>query len=267
MNYDTVDDEPIYEDYKAASLNSVCRIGYVHTNHCEDSIYVEESSNDKIVCGVFDGCSSGEESHLASGLLSRLFKKAVADVEFSEFAERISSTTTEFGYKVLRILFEDVKEVNRKLRLEYNELLSTMLVGVYSKSKKNLFVGRVGDGLISVNKNIFEFYEDHKSDYIGYHLNMETDEFYMKKVKKLEFDNVSSFSLSTDGIYSFRELIEDGEPKLFSNEIIDYILHDQEYRYSKNWIMNKIENLEKRYELINIDDIGIVVYEKLKIKN
>ena len=264
MEYDTRNDEPIFNiQTEPTELNSLLSIGFSHVNFCEDSVYAEESSINRIVCGVFDGCSSGRDSHFVSSLITKILRKSIEDIEYGEFRSGEFLEPKSFCKELIRLIFQELKLINNNLRLKYDELLSTILIGVYDKSSMILRVERVGDGLIKINDKIIEFYEDHKSDYIGYHLSLNFDSFYDTKVKKYEYDKVNGFALSTHGIFSFRVLGISDKKTPSNQEIIKYLLSDREYRSSPNWLKNKLDFLKDRYRLNNVDDLGLVVFDRL----
>lgn len=43
-------------------IDKIIKMGKSHSLHCKDDFFIEENDN-FILCAVFDGCSSGIDSH------------------------------------------------------------------------------------------------------------------------------------------------------------------------------------------------------------
>lgn len=140
----------------------ISKIGGFHTNHNEDSIAITEIGEDKIMIVVMDACSMGKESHFASTLIAKLLRKIGKEISFREFAERTKKKTSEHLEGISQKLFEDLKHLKNKLHLEREEILSTLILGIFDKEQKEIELITVGDGLICCYGELIEYEQDDK---------------------------------------------------------------------------------------------------------
>ena len=103
---------------------------------------------------------------------------------------------------------------------------------------------------------------------MGYHLNLKFDESCDSVVGKYNYAHVESYALSTDRIFSFQSF-KQSRKTLSANDIIRYMTESQVYRNSPHWLRNKLNILNEKFGLYNIDDLGLVVYSRpeLRIKS
>ena len=153
---------------------------------------------------VMDGCSMGKESHFASTLIAKLLRKIGKEISFRDFAESRKKETNEYLNEIFQKLFEDLKQLKNKLHLEKEEILSTLILGIFDKQQKEIELITVGDGLICYNGELIEYEQDDKPDYLGYHLGEDFRNWLGNQTQKLSLKNVEDLSISTDGIFTFK---------------------------------------------------------------
>ncbi|MEZ5044991.1 MAG: protein phosphatase 2C domain-containing protein [Saprospiraceae bacterium] len=236
----------------------ISKIGEFHTNHNEDSSSITEIGDDKIMIAVMDGCSMGKESHFASTLIAKLLRKIGKEISFRLFAERTKKETSECLKEVLQKLFEDLKQMKNKLHLEREEILSTLILGIFDKQKKEIELITVGDGLICCNGQLTEYEQDDKPDYLGYHLVEEFRDWFQSQTQKLSLKNVEDLSISTDGIFTFKNFDGKEYAEITEEEIVKYLLIDDKGADEENMLKKKILEIENKFGLKPSDDLTII---------
>ncbi|MFN3299575.1 MAG: protein phosphatase 2C domain-containing protein [Sediminibacterium sp.] len=238
--------------------HEISRIGEFHINHNEDSSAITDIGEDKILIAVMDGCSMGKESHFASTLIAKLLRKIGKEISFREFAERTKKETNEYLEEILKRLFEDLKQLKNQLHLEIEEILSTLIIGVFDKQKKEIELMTIGDGLICCNGELFEYEQDDKPDYLGYHLGEDFKSWLQNQSQKLSIKNVEDLSISTDGIFTFKNFDGKEYDKITEEEIVRYLLIDEKGANEENMLKTKIIEIENRFGLKPSDDLTII---------
>lgn len=241
----------------------ISKIGEFHTNHNEDSSSITEIGEDKIMIAVMDGCSMGKESHFASTLIAKLLRKIGKEISFRAFAERTKKETSEYLEEILEKLFEDLKQLKNKLHLEREEILSTLILGIFDKRQREIELITVGDGLICCNGKLIEYEQDDKPDYLGYHLGEEFRKWLKNQTQKLNLKNVEDLSISTDGIFAFKNFDGKEYAKITEEEIVNYLLIDEKGSEEENMLKKKVLEIENKYGLKPSDDLTII---RLKIE-
>ena len=156
-----------------------------------------------------------------------------------------------------------MKKLKNQLHLDTEEILSTLILGVLDKSKKEIELITIGDGLICCDGSLYEYEQDDKPDYLGYHLSEDFNNWYENQSQRLSLKNISDISISTDGIFTFKNFDgKDYEP-IKEDEIIDYLLTDVNWSNQENMLRKKISEIENRYGLKPSDDLSII---RIKIK-
>ena len=236
----------------------VSKIGEFHINHNEDSKAIVEISETKILIAVMDGCSMGKESHFASTLISKLLRKIGKEISFREFIEKATKNTKCYLDEILERLFADLNHLKNQLYLEKEEILSTLILGILDISKKEIDLIILGDGVICCNGKIYEYEQNDKPDYLGYHLNEEFSTWYQSQTQLLSLNNIEDISISTDGIFTFKNFDGKVHQQIKENEIIEYLLIDEKWSSQENMLGKKIMEIEKKYGLKPSDDLTIV---------
>jgi hypothetical protein len=186
--------------------------GTGHADFCQDFL-VEYETEHFFMGAVMDGCSEGNHSHFASSLFGKIFNKMVRHDDF--FA--MTNSTTE-PIELIRVaMFEfafELSKLKQELCLSDDELMSTILLAVYSKSKESLTVLAVGDGYIRVNGEGYwivndKFDSKDKPNYLIYDLERASSfddsvfQGWFNELPLFHYQNVHDFSITTDGIMTF----------------------------------------------------------------
>jgi hypothetical protein len=231
-------------------IQTVSKRGFSHPNWNEDNLYYLQSER-FIIGGVFDGCSSGKDSYFASKLYANTYKTTIAKREKEICIKNFSSLVHSF--------FVRLDKAVQLIGLEMDEILSTAILFIYEMDSQELYVKFFGDGVAYTNNKSVEpcrIDEENQPDYIGYSLSkiLETDSFTSYWGEKKSFHRkTKDFSISTDGIYSFKPTSnsEPGfEPESFLVE--DTFLHKNPAALKRK--LNMIKN--KGYE--HEDDVTVI---------
>jgi len=131
-------------------------------------------------------------------------------------------------------LFEELGIIKNQLLLEREEVLSTLLLGIYDKEKKQANLITIGAGLICVAiEKIYEYEQDDKPDYLGYHLSEDFNNWFESQNQKLILTNVVDLSISTDGIFTFKQFDNKEYEKIEEEQIVEYFLIDSKWYNQK----------------------------------
>lgn len=238
-----------------------------HPNWCEDNYFLHED-DEYIIGAVFDGCSTGINSHFASTLMKYSFEKAIKNKINVEQLNQSSNSTDYFDLLIgdVRIDLEKIKD---QMNLTELHLLSTIIFFMYRKSQKTLWVKFIGDGTIYVNDEAFTNDENNTPDYLTYHLNDPWSRFFHWihcKPTRL-YKDVLMFSICSDGIDSFTNV---KNPHLSKQIPVNYLINNLDFANLKNGLNKKFhiltncsEDLKKSDELYCWtikDDLTIIRY-------
>lgn len=243
-------------------IYTTLQIGEFHTNYCEDFLIKEELASNEILIAVLDGCTMGTESVFASILYGKILRKIAKNMFYEEFVSK-QNQETDLQSKlktILQELIDDTKEIKNKLGLEISELFSTLILGIIDTKNYKAEIITIGDGLICVDGKLTEYEQNNTPDYLGYHLTENFEEFYKKQHQKLSISNFEDLSISTDGIFTFKNLENQNHQKSES-EIIDYLLVDNQESEFDNFLDRKVRNLKKINHLVT-DDLAIIRIKK-----
>lgn len=234
------------------------RRGDSHHNYCEDSLFVQEYSS-IVVGGVFDGCSSGHRSHVASGMLAYAFKKAFDSwfVDIYDYLGFIDLMSESNFVKPIKDGIKNFKAAVAALNLGTLEVLSTAIVFIYHPYERKLVIITLGDGFYSVNHESYvELTSNNTPDYVGYHLldNLDTLNDYIKS-NIIILSDVANFSICSDGITAVRPVDH------ADINVIDYLLTDLSLSHSKAMLTRKFNILSKAHAYD--DDLSIIRYESI----
>jgi hypothetical protein len=153
-------------------------IGEHHTNHCEDYLITAEIGKEKILCAVMDGCSMGTDSYFAATLTGKLLRKIANEYSYKEFISKQPNDLQQTLAGIVRQLFLELRVLKNSIQLQREEILNTLSIAVIDSSKATGEFLCVGDGLICLNGEFFEFEQNNKPDYLGYHLQEDFDTWY-----------------------------------------------------------------------------------------
>lgn len=159
----------------------------------------------------------------------------------------------------MRRLFRELRQIKNQLDLEKEEILSTLILGVLDKQSKEIELITIGDGLICSNGELIEFEQDDKPDYLGYHLEENFDVWFKNQSQKLSLKNVKDFSISTDGIFTFKNFNrKEYDYQITEEEIVEYLLVDEKWINQENMLKKKVSKIENEFGLKPSDDLTII---------
>jgi len=232
-------------------------IGEFHTNYCEDFLIEEQIATNEKLIAVLDGCTMGTESVFASILFGKIARKIAKRKFYEEFIIKDAVGLKDKLKEVVRTLIHEVRTLKNQLGLETNELLSTLLIGIVNikESKAEFLI--IGDGLICKDGKYFEYEQNNTSDYLGYHLTDDFDDWYDNQEQKLTISNFKDLSICTDGILTFKNF-KDKTKQKSEDEIIEYLLVDNNGTEFTNFLNRKIRILQEEWNHVVTDDLAII---------
>lgn len=247
----------LYQISKTMEVYQLIRKGEMHKDFCEDFLLVSEPVEQYSFYGVFDGCSSGQDSHLASGLLAKIVR---AEVQFL-VDEPITSLNKLLSDTILNTM-STLRNIRNDLLLDTNELLATMILLVVDNHSRTAEILVFGDGFVSVNGKPELIDQDNSPDYPAYHLDeldaIDDFESWLKlHSKHYEISEIRDISIATDGIASFQQseavAVEAGVPVP-----VDFLSDNTFLLHNKSMLSRKCNILRSKYHLVNQDDIAMI---------
>lgn len=142
------------------------------------------------------------------------------------------------------------------LQLEREEVLNTLLIGVIDTHNRCGEFLCIGDGLICINNQLFEFEQDDKPDYLGYHLHEEFNSWYSKQQQRISAQHIQDFSLATDGIFTFKKF--DNKTYTEPGDVVKFLLVDTEESNNSNMLNRKLYDIQTNWGLKPGDDLAII---------
>ncbi|MEM6299822.1 MAG: protein phosphatase 2C domain-containing protein [Bacteroidota bacterium] len=234
------------------------KMGAFHTDHNEDALAIVEIDTNTFLLAVMDGCSMGKESHFASTLIAKLLRKIGKEVSYDAFSTTFNRSPSEYLDKVLKELFEELKHLKNTLFLETAELLSTLTLCVIDTEKRTASVIVVGDGLVCCNGKLYNFDQNNRPNYLGYHLRGSFDAWSKQETQRLELENIHDLSLSTDGILSFQNHDGKSYETITNEQIIHRILIDKTIKSKGNALKKSISEIEEQFGVQPGDDLTVI---------
>jgi len=231
-------------------------IGEHHINHCEDYLITAEIGKEKTLCAVMDGCSMGTDSYFAATLTGKILRKIAKEISYKEFISKKSDGLQQTMEGIVRQLFLELHDLKNSLQLQREEMLNTLLISVIdSRDGAGEFLC-VGDGLICINGEFFEFEQDNKPDYLGYHLEEDFNTWYSNQKQKISALQILDFSLATDGIFTFKKFNNNSYQE--AGNVVNFLLTDTVGHQTPNMLDRKLIELEKEWGLKPTDDLAII---------
>lgn len=232
---------------------------------CEDEIFHTQYNNFSI-CALFDGCSSGKDSHYASTHHKLLLKDAIENEILWENVEDISRGILNFIYEEL-------------YNLPYErgvEMLSTIILLIVNEVTEEYFIVFAGDGVTSIDGKVINVH-DANGDSVWYLSNVynpydinclgfnEAFSNYYTSLKKISGKGFNTISISTDGIDTFKNkygtvLKEEAREFFFNNDKFDNLDNQLKRLYN---IFIKGLNIDDKIPCINIDDFSMIKINKI----
>lgn len=238
------------------TIYTTLTIGEHHINHCEDYLITAEIGKEKILCAVMDGCSMGTDSYFSATLTGKLLRKIAKEYSYKEFISKRPNDFNNILEGIVRQLFFELRAMKNSLQLQREEVLNTLLISVIdSKNRYGEFLC-VGDGLICINGEFYEFEQDNRPDYLGYHLDEYFDTWYANQKQRITAKDIKDFSLASDGIFTFRKF----NNELFQEpgDVVNFLLTDTVDNQNFNMLDRKRIEIEKEWGLKPTDDLAIV---------
>jgi hypothetical protein len=231
-------------------------IGEHHTNHCEDYLITAEIGKGKVLCAVMDGCSMGTDSYFSATLTGKLLRKIANEYSYKEFISKKRNDLQQTLEGIVRQLFLELRGLKNSIQLQREEILNTLLIAVIdSRSATGEFLC-VGDGLICLNGEFFEFEQNNKPDYLGYHLQEDFDSWYSTQQQRVSSQEIHDFSLTTDGIFTFSRF--NNQTYQQAGNVAELLLIDKTGYQSTNMLDRKRIDIEKEWGLKPTDDLAII---------
>jgi hypothetical protein len=231
-------------------------IGEHHTNHCEDYLITAEIGKEKILCAVMDGCSMGTDSYFAATLTGKLLRKIANEYSYKEFISKKPNDLQQTLEGIVRQLFLELRELKNSIQLKREEILNTLLIAVIDNNNATGEFFCVGDGLICINGEFFEFEQDNKPDYLGYHLQEDFDTWYSNQQQRVSAQQIHDFSLATDGIFTFSRY--NNQTYQQAGNVAELLFIDKTGFHSTNMLDRKRIEIEKEWGLKPMDDLAII---------
>jgi hypothetical protein len=239
------------------NIYSSLQIGAYHTNHCEDYLFVGSIGHDRLLCAVLDGCTMGIDSYFAATLAGKLLRKIAKEKEYEAFYHTVPARELESSLKaIMGDLFRELRVARSHLMLEQKELLTTLLLLIVDERTKQGVILVVGDGLASINGELFDFDQENKPDYLGFHLSEDFEEWYAGQTQKITFENARDISIATDGIFTFTPVMS--AKSALSIDPIHFLIVDQTLDGSGDLLQLKLKKMEHQFGLQPTDDLAII---------
>jgi hypothetical protein len=152
--------------------------------------------------------------------------------------------------------------IKNQLQLERDELLNTLILILVDFNSNTAESIVIGDGLIYCNGKSFEYEQNDKPDYLDYHLDEDFDNWYSKQEQRLSLNNINDLSISSDGIYTFRNYPSDNTILKQPNEIVEFLLKNTDGYENESMLKKKMLIITNEWKLKSTDDIGIIRLNK-----
>jgi hypothetical protein len=247
------------------NVRSLITKGAAHPLRCEDDFLVKETDCAIMAC-VFDGCSSGIDSHVASSI----HKKLISDSSsFSNTGP--NDAPSEVAKIVLESLYEDLFYYQDYTAFEINkEMLSTVIILIVNKLTSNFSIVVAGDGVVNINDAYFNIHD--KEGESVYYLssilenhdsiprNAIFEEYYNKHCTTFTGESFNSIAISTDGIDTFKTKYG----RMLGEAPRDFFMKNRAFEKAPNQLKRLYNiytqglHLEDRTPSINQDDFTMI---------
>ena len=232
-------------------VRTLVKKGSDHSVYCEDSVFFQVRDSENISIGaIFDGCSTGLQSHFASSLLAKVVKYSINSRIEKEYSIQF------IMHLIIVDLFYKIKQIKAQLTLLDLELVSTFIIAIVKDD--NVYIASSGDGVIKVDDNLIILESpENAPDYMAYHLDGDFEDFINKHINFYDFKFTKDVSICSDGITSFRSSIKED----VTSEAVDTFLNDRSLMNSDAMLARKY-NIFKKKGYDNFDDVAIVRFIK-----
>lgn len=235
--------------------------GSSHKLRCEDDLFTLEF-NSYIIGAIFDGCSSGTDSHFSSTLLKKILKRIVNDaVHDKQFNLKWDNKESHDVNIVKGLALRLHEESNSKSLMELinyvhnSDLLSTVTIILVNKIINRYTVLFCGDGVLSVDGEITTIH-DEDGDMVDYLVPQDESQVqtYIDNRPLYQGYFKKTVSISSDGIDTFKDQFGENQSK----EAKELLFNSTDF-YKQNIMLNRKYNmLIKVYKYLNQDDVSII---------
>jgi serine/threonine protein phosphatase PrpC len=223
-----------------------------HEQFCEDFLAVMHPTTDWCIGVVADGCSSGKDSHFAAALQCKLLRHLAQSLKFSP-----TDTPQELTFTLLHQFIKALQQQQESLGLAWDELLATLIVFIYQKSTKKLFITCLGDGVVVIDQKIHIFDQHNQPDYPAYHLNKTSAELQQYfDLQTFNVENPQQFAIATDGVLAITNMKDVCQN--LSEEAVQYLLLNADLSQVESMLSRKCNILQKQRGYAFLDDIAII---------
>lgn len=235
------------------------QLGQFHPIYCEDFLFAQHISQQWFVAAVFDGCSSGRDSHFASALLGKSLGAICKQLPYlHQMHPHLDLETIhieELSNFILLQLFEQYQYQQNKLLLETIDLVSTCILLVYNQHQLEAQISLSGDGVFAINQNIEIIDQNDRPNYMAYHLHKKSIDWLEQECLHYRFSHVKDVAIATDGVLSFAQTAREKEDYIQAS---DYLLCDNQFQQQENMLDKKCIRLDRNYGQKPNDDVAIV---------
>ncbi len=229
--------------------------GTNHKDFCEDYLITVSINENIKLFGVFDGCSSGIDSHFASSLTGKIIKNEAKKIKGNN-----NKDISDILKKIIFKSFKKILKLKMKIGLNTNELLSTFIIYIFDKENN---IGEIivsGDGFISIDSKRIIIDKNNNPNYFIYKGVSIKEDFvsvFNTEIEIFKISNPQDITISTDGIFSFTEqnISSEDEKK---KDHIDFLTEDTSLLKNTSMLYKKYNILKNKHGLINYDDLGMI---------
>ncbi len=244
-------------------IHTLLKRGTIHKDFCEDFLLDFHLNKQYYLGAIFDGCSTGKDSHFASTLWSKIFIKSCENTDFNSGIEELHKS----------ILYKSIiklNEIKKLLSLNTNELLSTIIFMLIDKIENKARIIVIGDGFLNINGKKYDVDQSNTPDYLSYHISKllnydDFDKWYTKFENKFDIPEIENLSIASDGILKFKRYGSENEinDKDFSE--ISFLVDDNYLINNKAMLSRKFNILKNKKKSETFDDLAIIRITKTKI--
>lgn len=239
-------------------IYALSQIGEFHVNHNEDYFVIEDCGASYKLIAVMDGCSSGADSHFASTLMGKVLRKLAKQAAYRAYAEQQQKEVKALLENITLQLFEELRDLNRRLDLNADELLSTLVLGIIDTAVKRAEFVIVGDGLIHVDNESFEYESGNKPDYMAYHLNMDKQVWFQTRTLKKSIASFNDLTIATDGIFTFKNFDGRLYPSIDDDQVVKEFCSNTVNMDNPNKLKISLLKIKAEFGLMPSDDLTMI---------
>jgi hypothetical protein len=235
-------------------IYTLSKKGESHKLRSEDALFFDKINERYHIFVVSDGCSSGVDSYFPSALFCKVMQGIVFDIK----RKKITLPKENILKFLLNIFWEKIWEIITQINLPLDEALATLLVAFYDQETQEMKLVISGDGVFKIDEQLIEIDADNQPKYLAYFLyqSINFEEWYEKYTSTFDIQNPADFTLSTDGVMTFKTWKTEQENEEFSP--VEYLLENKDFENSSNMLTKKATILEKKYGYLPFDDVSII---------